>query len=79
MITHSVRKAVPTGAVLHKASVEAEDVQEWAGFRVTSPQRTLLDVATDQSITEEQLDGGTRTRAALLVARSTAAPAERGS
>ncbi len=55
-VPRSFRKAVPTGAVLHKASVEPEDVQEWTGFRVTSPQRTLLDVATDRSITEEQLD-----------------------
>ncbi len=55
-VPRSFRKAVPAGAVLHKASVEAEDVQEWTGFRVTSPQRTLLDVATDKSITEEQLD-----------------------
>jgi predicted transcriptional regulator of viral defense system len=52
----SFRKAVPTGAVLHKASLERQDMQEWTGFRVTSPQRTLLDVATDHSISEEQLD-----------------------
>jgi predicted transcriptional regulator of viral defense system len=55
-VPRSFRKTVPTGAVLHKAALEGNDIQEWTGFRVTSPQRTLLDVATDHSISEEQLD-----------------------
>jgi predicted transcriptional regulator of viral defense system len=55
-VPRSFRKVPPFGVVLHKASLEARDIQEWAGFRVTTPQRTLLDVATGESITEEQLD-----------------------
>ncbi len=55
-VPRSFRKALPAGTVLHKASLEARDIQEWTGFRVTSPQRTLLDVAAGQSISKEQLD-----------------------
>jgi predicted transcriptional regulator of viral defense system len=55
-VPRTFRKALPAGVALHKSSLEARDIQEWTGFRVTSPQRTLLDVATGQSITEEQLE-----------------------
>ncbi len=51
------RKPVPsTVIVLHNASLAATDVQEAAGFRVTTPARTLLDVAKDHSFGREQLD-----------------------
>lgn len=39
------RKPVPPGVVLHKASLEDEEIEERVGYRVTSPMRTLLDVA----------------------------------
>ena len=39
------RKQVPPGCVLHRARLRPEDVEERQGFRVTSPLRTLLDVA----------------------------------
>ncbi len=42
--------------VLHKAVLAADDVQEAAGFCVTSPKRTLLDVADEPSFSREQLD-----------------------
>ena len=51
------RKASPSDmVVLHKAVLAPDDVQEAAGFRVTSPGRTLLDVAVEPSFSREQLD-----------------------
>ena len=41
----SFRKAPPEGLVLHKASFEEGEVRERSGYRLTSPLRTLLDVA----------------------------------
>lgn len=39
------RKPPPEGAVLHKAALAENDVEERAGFFVTTPLRTILDVA----------------------------------
>ena len=53
----SFRKASPSDVVvLHKAVLATDDVQEASGFRVTSPGRTLLDVAEEPSFSQEQLD-----------------------
>lgn len=53
----SFRKASPPATVvLHKAVLATGDVQEATGFRVTSPLRTLLDVASEPSFSREQLD-----------------------
>jgi predicted transcriptional regulator of viral defense system len=49
------RKTAPKGCVLHKASVDPKEVEERAGFRVTSPTRTLLDAAVG-GISQEQLE-----------------------
>ncbi len=48
------RKAAPPGCVLHKAVLADGDVEERAGFRVTSPLRTLLDAA-EGHVSQEQL------------------------
>ena len=48
------RKAPPAGCVLHKARLAPKDIEERAGFRVTVPLRTLLDVAASGA-PEEQL------------------------
>ena len=53
----SFRKPPPSATVvLHKAVLATEDVQEAAGFCVTGPKRTLLDVAGEPSFSREQLD-----------------------
>lgn len=39
------RKEVPEGLVLHKALLTHADLQQGAGYRLTTPQRTLLDLA----------------------------------
>jgi predicted transcriptional regulator of viral defense system len=49
------RKASPAGCVLHKATLATADVEERAGFRVTTPLRTLLDVAAS-GVSQEQLE-----------------------
>jgi len=49
------RKATPAGCVLHKAALAPDDVEERAGFRVTTPLRTLLDVAA-AGVSQEQLE-----------------------
>lgn len=48
------RKPAPQGCVLHKAQLETSEIEDWAGFRVTNPLRTLLDVAVT-GISLEQL------------------------
>ncbi|MCA3005895.1 MAG: hypothetical protein LW650_02720 [Planctomycetaceae bacterium] len=49
------RKRAPKGCRLHKGKVEAGDSKEMFGFRVTTPLRTLQDLAADGSLSREQL------------------------
>jgi predicted transcriptional regulator of viral defense system len=51
----SFRKPAPAGCVLHKAVLPQTDIAERPGFRVTTPMRTLLDVARGE-ISHEQLE-----------------------
>lgn len=48
------RKPAPRGVVLHKAMLDDEEIEERAGYRVTSPVRTLLDVAAS-GVSSEQV------------------------
>src|SRR5205823_2755332 len=48
------RKHPPLECVLHKAILVPEEIEERAGFRVTTPLRTLLDVAAGV-LSQEQL------------------------
>jgi predicted transcriptional regulator of viral defense system len=49
------RKDPPAGCVLHKARLAQMDIEERAGFCVTTPLRTLLDAAAASGLPEEQL------------------------
>jgi len=49
------RKPAPRRCVLHKAILAPDDVEERAGFRVTTPFRTLRDAAVG-SVSQEQLE-----------------------
>lgn len=40
-------RATASGIQLHKAELPSEDVRQQSGFRITTPLRTLLDVAAD--------------------------------
>lgn len=48
------RKPAPEGVMLHKAVLAPADTEEWSGFRVTTPLRTLCDVAGGDT-SQEQL------------------------
>ncbi len=39
------RRQLPPGMVIHRAIVPADDWEEWDGYRVTTPLRTLTDIA----------------------------------
>lgn len=49
------RKRAPRRTVLHRATLSPKDVEEREGFSVTTPLRTLVDVATDGQVPREQL------------------------
>jgi predicted transcriptional regulator of viral defense system len=48
------RKPAPKGCVLHKAPLAPEDIEGRAGYRLTTPLRTLLDAAAG-GVSSEQL------------------------
>jgi predicted transcriptional regulator of viral defense system len=52
-VPKSFRKRSPRGVALHKKDVAPSDVEERAGFRVTTPLRTLLDAALSGTSREE--------------------------
>jgi len=49
------RKPAPSGCVLHRATLTPGDIEARTGYRVTTPLRTLLDVA-DSPLSQEHLD-----------------------
>jgi predicted transcriptional regulator of viral defense system len=53
------RKKVPPGCVLHKANLTPKETESRTGYRVTTPLRTLLDVA-DSPLSQEHLDRAVR-------------------
>jgi predicted transcriptional regulator of viral defense system len=44
-VPSSFRSAAP-GVVLHRGAIEPEDIWDYEGFRVTTPLRTILDIAS---------------------------------
>jgi predicted transcriptional regulator of viral defense system len=53
------RKQVPRGVILHSARLQPHDWEEREGYRVTTPIRTLLDVASSP-LSQEFLDAAVR-------------------
>jgi len=53
------RKRTPPGCVLHKADLAPGDVESRTGYQVTTPLRTLLDVA-DSPLSQEHLNRAVR-------------------
>lgn len=70
-VPRTFRKPAPKGCVLHKATLDANEVKEHEGFRVTTPLRTLLDAAAS-GVSQEQLDAATRDALARGLVRRTA-------
>ncbi len=56
----SFRKPAPKGIVLRRAELSCEDTEEREGFFVTTPLRTLIDVAEDRTISAEHVLSATR-------------------
>jgi predicted transcriptional regulator of viral defense system len=54
-VPHTFRKEAPRRVVLHKATLTRPEIEERTGFRLTTPLRTLLDVAVG-GVSQEQLD-----------------------
>jgi predicted transcriptional regulator of viral defense system len=55
-VPSSFRKRPPRGCILHKTRLASDDTETREGFSVTTPLRTLVDVATATGVTDEQLD-----------------------
>ncbi|MBX9622646.1 MAG: type IV toxin-antitoxin system AbiEi family antitoxin domain-containing protein [Gemmataceae bacterium] len=78
-VPRTFRKPAPKGAVLHKAALAPDEVEERTGFRVTAPLRTLLDAGAS-GVSQEQLAIAVRDAIARgLVRRSALEPAARTS
>lgn len=68
------RRRAPEGCTLHKGVLEEADTQEMESLRVTTPLRTLRDLAADPSLPEEQLERAVEEAASRgLIRRSQAA------
>lgn len=52
----SFRKRAPKACCLHKRTLRAGQSKEMSGFRITTPARTLEDLATNPSMSKEQFD-----------------------
>ena len=52
----SFRKKPPPSCEVHRAELSDDEVEQREGFRVTSPLRTLLDVAEQETVAQEQLN-----------------------
>ncbi len=50
------RKEPPKGVVLHKVRFDEGDVEDRRGYRVTTPLRTILDVARSPRVSPEHLE-----------------------
>ena len=53
------RKNVPGGCIIHRAHLEADDIEHHRGFNVTAPLRTLINVA-DGPFSQDLLEDAVR-------------------
>ncbi len=58
IVPRRFRKKPPVGVVLYRANLAKDDVRERDGYRITTPLRTLLDVAAS-SLSLEHLEAAT--------------------
>lgn len=54
-VSRSFRRSAPPDCRLHKAELAEKDSTAWGAFRVTTPLRTLIDVASENSVPTDQL------------------------
>ncbi|MGD8452493.1 MAG: type IV toxin-antitoxin system AbiEi family antitoxin domain-containing protein [Phycisphaerae bacterium] len=55
-VPRSFRKRPPRVCRLHRANLLAHEVEQREGFRLTTPLRTVLDVAEGDAVTQDQLE-----------------------
>ena len=55
-VPRSFRKQPLPGCVLHKADLASDETEPREGFRVTTPLRTLVDVAGTERVPQDQLN-----------------------
>jgi len=60
IVPPSFRKTAPAGCVMHKSRLLAADIETHEGFAITTPLRTLRDLAAGPGITDEQLERAIR-------------------
>lgn len=54
------RKQPPKGVVLHKTDISEANAEDWDGFRVATPLRTILDVVRSREVSPEHLESAVR-------------------
>lgn len=59
-VPRTFRRPAPPECVLHRAKLAEADSTVWGAFRVTTPLRTLLDVAMEDAVPTEQLERAVR-------------------
>ncbi|MGI8649668.1 MAG: type IV toxin-antitoxin system AbiEi family antitoxin domain-containing protein [Rubrobacter sp.] len=55
-VPKSFRKRPPKGVELHKIRLEDGDVEDRGGYRVTTPLKTILDIARSTKMSPEHLE-----------------------
>ncbi len=55
-VPKSFRKEPPKGVVLHKARLDNGDIEDRRGYQVTTPLRTILDIARSPRVSPEHLE-----------------------
>lgn len=54
------RQQAPAGCVFHTGRLGKADTEDWGGFRVTTPLRTLIDIAREGRLSHEQIEAAVR-------------------
>jgi predicted transcriptional regulator of viral defense system len=79
-----IRRRLPSGVILHRGRLTPEDWEEQGGYRVTTPLRTLRDIAESETswpllaqAVEDALEMGLVQRAHLLAASGNTQAAQR--
>jgi hypothetical protein len=55
-VPRTFRKQPPSNCELHRDQLTAKDCVARSGFRVTTPLRTLIDIAAENTVPGEQLE-----------------------
>lgn len=59
-VPRGFRKYPPKAVVLHKRELAEGDTDDWTRFKITTPLKTILDVARSREISPEHLESAVR-------------------